>query len=48
MTGKSILRYGTAKEEVKTEYLLVGTLISMSIAFAIGLLLKWAEGLNVI
>ena len=48
MAGKSILRYGTAKEEVKTEYLLVGTLISMSIAFAIGLLLKWAEGLNVI
>lgn len=40
ITGKSILRYNSANEEVKTEYLLVGTLISMSFAFAIGLSLK--------
>jgi len=41
IAAKSILRYNTAKEEVKTEYLLVGTLISMSIAVAVGLLLKY-------
>jgi hypothetical protein len=41
ITGKSILRYNSANEEIKTEYLLVGTLISIFIAFAVGLLLKY-------
>lgn len=40
ITAKSILRYNSANEEIKTEYLLVGTLISISIAFAVGFALK--------
>ncbi|MBB5395616.1 DUF3307 domain-containing protein [Mucilaginibacter sp. AK015] len=40
ITGKSILRYNSSNEEVKTEYLLVGTLLSIFIAFAVGLALK--------
>ncbi|RYU91083.1 DUF3307 domain-containing protein [Mucilaginibacter terrigena] len=40
ITGKSILRYNSANEEVKTEYLLIGTLLSLSLAFAVGLALK--------
>ena len=44
ITGKSILRYNSSNEEIKTEYLLVGTLISIFIAFAVGLLLKWLLG----
>jgi hypothetical protein len=40
ITGKSILRYNSANEEVKTEYLLVGTLLSIFLAFAVGLTLK--------
>ncbi len=41
ITGKSILRYNSANEEIKTEYLLVGTLISIFIAFVVGLLLQF-------
>jgi hypothetical protein len=41
ITGKSILRYNSNNEEVKTEYLLVGTLLSIFIAFAAGLMLKF-------
>lgn len=47
ITGKSILRYNnnnnnnSNSEEVKTEYLLVGTLLSIFIAFVVGLLLKF-------
>lgn len=41
ITGKSILRYNSANEEIKTEYLLVGTLISIFIAFGVGMLLKF-------
>lgn len=41
IAGKSILRYNIANEEIKTEYLLVGTLISIFIAIVVGLLLKW-------
>ena len=41
ITGKSILRYNSSNEEIKTEYLLVGTLISISLAFAVGLALKY-------
>jgi hypothetical protein len=40
LTGKSILRYNSNNEEVKTEYLLIGTLLSIFIAVAIGLTLK--------
>ena len=40
ITGKSILRYNSKNEEVKTEYLLIGTLLSLLIAFAVGLGLK--------
>jgi magnesium-transporting ATPase (P-type) len=40
ITGKSILRYNSTNEEAKTEYLLVGTLLSISIAFAVGFVLK--------
>ena len=40
ITGKSILRYNRSNEEVKTEYLLIGTLLSLFIAFAVGLALK--------
>ena len=40
VTGKSILRYNSTNEEVKTEYLLIGTLLSIFIAFAVGLTLK--------
>jgi predicted neutral ceramidase superfamily lipid hydrolase len=40
ITGKSILRYNSSNEEVKTEYLLIGTLLSLFIAFAMGLALK--------
>jgi hypothetical protein len=40
ITAKSILRYNSNNEEVKTEYLLVGTLLSVFIAVAIGLTLK--------
>ncbi|GGH03501.1 DUF3307 domain-containing protein [Mucilaginibacter phyllosphaerae] len=40
ITGKSILRYNSTNEEVKTEYLLIGTLLSLFIAFAVGLALK--------
>jgi len=40
ITAKSILRYNSANEEIKTEYLLVGTLLSISIAFAVGFVLK--------
>lgn len=48
ITGKSILRYQSANEEIKTEYLLVGTLISMSLAFAVGLLFKHLAILNIL
>jgi hypothetical protein len=40
ITAKSILRYNSNNEEVKTEYLLIGTLLSIFIAVAIGLTLK--------
>jgi len=40
VTGKSILRYDSRHEEEKTEYLLVGTFLSIFIAFIIGLGLK--------
>ncbi len=40
ITGKSILRYNSTNEEAKTEYLLIGTLLSIFIAFAVGLALK--------
>jgi len=40
ITGKSILRYNSANEEVKTEYLLIGTLLSIFLAFSVGLGLK--------
>lgn len=40
ITGKSILRYNSKNEELKTEYLLMGTLLSLSLAFFVGLLLK--------
>ncbi|MEO7216250.1 DUF3307 domain-containing protein [Mucilaginibacter sp.] len=40
ITGKSILRYNSANEEAKTEYLLIGTLLSIFIAFAVGFALK--------
>jgi len=40
ITGKSILRYNSNNEEVKTEYLLIGTLLSIFIAVAVGLALK--------
>lgn len=40
ITGKSILRYNSSNAEVKTEYLLIGTLLSLFIAFAVGLALK--------
>jgi hypothetical protein len=40
ITGKSILRYNSKNEEVKTEYLLIGTLLSLFMAFAVGLGLK--------
>ncbi|MBV7532840.1 DUF3307 domain-containing protein [Chitinophaga sp. sic0106] len=40
ITGKSILRYNSQNEEVKTEYLLVGTLVSMLLAFSVAILLK--------
>lgn len=41
ITGKSILRYDSRHEEEKTEYLLIGTFLSIFIAFAIGLALKF-------
>jgi hypothetical protein len=40
ITGKSILRYNSSNEEVKTEYLLIGTLLSIFIAFSTGLVLR--------
>lgn len=43
ITAKSILRYNGNNEEVKTEYLLVGTLISIMMAIGTGLLIKVAE-----
>ena len=48
ITGKSILRYNSANEEIKTEYLLVGTLISMLFAFAAGLTLKYLSTIGMI
>ena len=40
ITGKSILRYNSNNEEVKTEYLLIGTLLSIFMGFSVGMLLK--------
>ncbi len=42
VTGKSILRYNSTHEEEKTEYLLIGTFLSIFIAFIVGLTLKYA------
>lgn len=44
ITGKSILRYDSTHEEKKTEYLLVGTLLSVFLAIATGMLLKTLAG----
>jgi len=41
LTGKSILRYSPNNEEEKTEYLLVGTLLSIALAIGTGLVLKF-------
>lgn len=41
ITGKSILRYNANNEEAKTEYLLIGTLLSIFIAFIAGIALKF-------
>lgn len=42
ITGKSILRYNSTHEEEKTEYLLIGTFLSIFIAFIVGLTLQIA------
>lgn len=48
IAGKSILRYKQANEEKQTEYLLIGTLISMSISILVGMLLKYMAAINIL
>ena len=41
ITGKSILRFATNSEPKKSEYVLLGTMLSYGISIVLGLVLKW-------
>jgi hypothetical protein len=44
VTAKGIIRFGEKdRQEIKTEYLVIGTLLSIGIAIVTGLLVKWAD-----
>jgi hypothetical protein len=45
VAAKSILRFEEAKEQKLAEYVLIGTLLSFSIAIALSTATKWAMGL---
>jgi hypothetical protein len=43
VTAKGIIRFGEKdRQEIKTEYLVIGTLLSIGMAIVTGLLVKWA------
>jgi large-conductance mechanosensitive channel len=49
LAAKSILRYGEIKTEEDhkfAEYVIVGTLLSFSVAVVLGLILRWTMGLS--
>ena len=41
ITGKSIIRFARSNEDVKSEYVLVGTMMSYAITILIGVLVNW-------
>jgi hypothetical protein len=44
VTAKGIIRFGEKdRQEIKTEYLVIGTLLSIGMAIVTGLLVKWAD-----
>jgi hypothetical protein len=45
VAAKSILRFEEAKEQKLAEYVLIGSLLSFSIAIALSAVTKWAMGL---
>ncbi len=45
VAAKSILRFEEAKQQKLAEYVLIGTLLSFSLAIALAALTKWAVGL---
>ena len=45
VAAKSILRFGEAKEQNLAEYVLIGTLLSFSLAVAMASITTWAAGL---
>lgn len=48
IAGKSILRFANSNEEIKSEVVLIGTLLSFVIAMAIGVMIKYAVGLSLV
>ncbi|MDP2176486.1 MAG: DUF3307 domain-containing protein [Bacteroidota bacterium] len=41
ITGKSIIRFASQNEDIKSEYVLVGTMMSYAISILTGVIIKW-------
>lgn len=41
ITGKSIIRFSTNSEQLRSEYVLVGTMMSYSLSILLGILVNW-------
>jgi hypothetical protein len=41
ITGKSIIRFAQSNEKLRSEYVLVGTMVSYAVAILAGVLVKW-------
>jgi hypothetical protein len=41
ITGKSIIRFAQSNEKLRSEYVLVGTMVSYAVAILAGVLIKW-------
>ena len=41
ITGKSIIRFADKNSDLKSEYVLVGTMMSYALAILIGVITKW-------